>query len=123
MENPVGNLNEQVEKLKDVTVNTDLALTEMRLQFETMMEMQKEERIESQKMHNEEKANIRKHYGRIIIGLIITICLIIGGIVGGLIWFFSNYELKLGTEFSQYLDVGGNGSPTIYDGIHYDRTD
>ncbi len=123
MENPVENLNEQVEKLNDVTVKTDLALTEMRLQFETMMEMQKEERIETQKMHNEEMASMRKHYGRIIMGLIITICLIIGSVVGGLVWFFSNYGTGLGYEFLQELTVGGNGDPTVYDGIHYDRTD
>lgn len=121
MEELVNNLKDNVEKLDEVSSRTDLALTEMRLQFETMMEMQKEERIETQKMHNEEKDKMRKHYGRIIIGLILTLFLILGSIIGGTIYLVTNFEFAT-IEYGQDIQIGGDGNPTINDGIHYNRT-
>lgn len=118
MEELVNNLKDNVEKLDEVSSRTDLALTEMRLQFETMMEMQKEERIETQKMHNEEKDKMRKHYGRIIIGLILTLFLILGSIIGGAIYILTNFEFAFATYQDVYSD--NNGTATIYDGIHFD---
>lgn len=114
----VDAINEEAEKLKEIASGANVALTEMRLQFETMMEMQKEERLERERMYNDEKDKMRKHYGRIIIGLILTICLILGSIMGAAIYIFSNFEFA----FETYQDVhsDNNGTSTIYDGIHLD---
>lgn len=116
MPNVVENLNEKAEQLNKVASSTDLALAEMRIQFETMMEMQKEERIETQKMSHEELDKMRKHYGRIITGLILTICLILGSVIGGAIYLFSNYDFAY---ILQDPTIGGNGDLNLYDGIHY----
>lgn len=118
MEKAIENLNEQAEKLKHIAGSTDLAISEMRIQFETLAEMQKEERLVTQEMHNKEMESVRKHYGRIIMGLILTIVLIIGSLVGAAIYLFTNFEFTFGSY--QELHSGSNGSSTIYDGIHYD---
>lgn len=114
----VENLNQEAEKLKEVAIGANVALTEMRIQFETMMEMQKEERLERERMYNEEKDKMRKHYGRIILGLILTLCLILGGIIGGTIYLLTNFDIAFGT-YIQEPNVGGDGNSTIYDGIHF----
>lgn len=125
MEKVAENLKDNAKKLEDnarelesQSDRTNLALAEMRLQFETMMEMQKQERADMAKLHAETEDKIRKHYGRIILGLILTICLILGGIIGGAIYLFSNFDIDFGT-YIQEPTVGGNGNSTIYDGIHY----
>lgn len=112
----VHNTKETVKKAEIFTNDANIALAEMRMQFETLAEMQKEERIETQKMYNAEKENMRKHYGKIIIGLIATLVILIGGIIGGIVYFLSNYDFKI--EYGQDLYVGGNGDQNIHDGIH-----
>lgn len=116
MDKIVENLADRAEKLEGMANRTDIALTEMRLQFETMMQMQMEERDAIDKRYKEETASIRKHYGRIIAGLILTLCMIIGSVVGAVIYLFSNYDFAVAT----YQDVisGENGVSNIYDGIH-----
>lgn len=114
----VDEINEEAEKLKEIASGANVALTEMRLQFETMMEIQKEERLERERMYNEEKEHMRKRYGRIILGLILTICLILGSFVGGAIYLFTNFDIAFGT-YIQKPNVGGDGNSTIYDGIHF----
>lgn len=103
--------------------DTKIALTEMRLQFETLLEMQKEERIELSKIKKEELDGLResfekqtKHLKHIIIGLILTLCLILGSIIGGVVYVLSNYEIE--TTY-QNVTVGGDGESNIHDGIHY----
>lgn len=125
MSNVVDNLNEKAEKLSDIVGSTDLALAEMRLQFETMMEMQKEERLVLQKMHNEETAKLQdshakeiKHWKHVVIGLILTLCLVIGGVVGTVAYFLTNFDFAV-ADYAQSIDIGGDGNPIIYDGIHH----
>lgn len=102
---------------KDMANNrSDIALTEMRLQFETMAEMQKEERLEMQRNHEKEI----KHWKNICVSLVISLCLIISVIVGSVIYVLSNYEIAVGTY--QDLYVGNNGNPIIEDGIHINDT-
>lgn len=102
---------------------SNVALSEMRLQFDTLAEMQKEERIELAKIHKDEMDSMRqshekqvKHLKHIIIGLILTLCLIISGIVGSVIYVLANYDIE--TTY-QYVTVGGDGESNIHDGIHY----
>lgn len=93
-----------------------MALTEMRLWNDTLAEMYKEERLEQQKNFSEQMDKMRKHYGRIIAGLIISLCLFIGGVIGGVIYVISNYEFAFYTE--QNVDSSDNSTSTINDGIH-----
>lgn len=119
MENQtLTHIEKTAKEIEHYTEGANLALTEMRLQFETLAEMQKEERLESQRMHKEEKEKMRKHYGKIIAGLIISLCLILGGIIGGVVYLVSNYDFGV-LGYNQNAYVGGDGTSTINDGIHF----
>lgn len=122
-EKVVTALEEEAEKLSKIADGANTALAEMRIQFETLAEMQKEERLERDKMHNVAVEKILdkcerevKHWKHICIGLIITLCLIIGSIVGGIVYILSNYDISFG--YVQELYVGGDGNPAVNDGIH-----
>lgn len=128
MSNVAENLKEKAETLENLANGTNIAIQEMRIQFETLAEMQKEERLATQEMHNKEKEQMREHHDKevrhwkhICIGLIATIILIIGSLVGGTIYVINEFDFTIldDPSFSQYLDIGGNGNPTINDGIHY----
>lgn len=118
MEKMAKELDNRANELDDMSSRTDIALKEMRLQFETMMEMQRQERADMAKLNEEEKDKMRKHYGRIIAGLIVTLCLILGIIIGGAIYLFNNFDFAVTTYQDVYSD--NNGTATIYDGIHFD---
>lgn len=120
---PIHDLNEKAKELEQISTGTNIALTEMRVQFETLAEMQKEERIEIQKMHLEENErtrnhydNVIRHYKHIIIGLIVTLCLFIFGLICAVSYVVTNYDFQFG--YTQDLTVEGDGDATIQDGIH-----
>lgn len=120
----LSNLEDTVKEVEHYTEGANLALTEMRLQFDTLSEIQKEERIEYQKMHNESIKEIMdrhekdiKHWKHICMALIFTLVLFIGGIIGGTIYFLSNYDVAFG--YTQDLYIGNDGTNTIHDGIHF----
>lgn len=128
MEKAIEQLQNSANELDKISAGTNIALTEMRVQFETLVEMQKEERIEIQKMHNEtiEKIENRHakdiaHWKHIVIGLILVIALIFGGIVGTIAYILANFDVEFG--YTQSVGIGGDGSHIINDGIHYNRTD
>lgn len=123
MENPIENLSEKAKELESVTSGTNLALSEMRIQFETLAEMQKEERIETQKMHNEAIEKIMErhakelaHWKHIAIGLILTLAVFIGGVVGIVGYFLANFDIQYG--YVQDASIGGDGTTNIFDGLH-----
>lgn len=64
--NNLDNLNNKAKELEHIFEGTNMALTEMRIQFDTLCEIQKGERLEMQKIHNEEKRSIHQRYHRII---------------------------------------------------------
>lgn len=99
-------LEKQAETVKRMAEGTNIAMAEMRLQMETLTAV-----------HKEEKADMRKHYGRIIMALILVICLIIGSIVGGVIYVLANYDIEFGYTQNAYNEVGGDN--IINDGIHF----
>lgn len=122
----VKNVAEKAEKVKAMSDSANLALTEMRLQFDTIAEIQKEERIEYQKMHNESVKEIMdrhekdiKHWKHICIGLILTLALFIGGLIGTVAYILTNFSFEYVDSFAQDVYVGGDGTSTINDGIHY----
>lgn len=122
----VKSVAKKAENAVNAIDNANLALTEMRLQFDTMAEIQKEERLEYQKMHNEAMAKKDeqhekeiKHWKHICMALILAIALFIGSIFGAVAYFLSNYNIAYVDEFVQDVNVGGDGTSTINDGIHY----
>lgn len=130
MDTKQNELNKRAGEVEELSSKANMALAEMRIQFDTLTEMQKDERLEIQKMHILEKENLlkqfseqqesqRKHYTKIILALILTLALLLGSIIGGVVYFFSTYDV-LGVE--QIIGIGGDGNPIINDGIHYDRT-
>lgn len=119
----VKNVAKKAENAVTAIDNANLALTEMRLQFDTMAEIQKEERLEYQKMHNEAMAKKDeqhekeiKHWKHICMALILTIALFIGGLVGTAVYLLTNFEFAYYTE--QNVDSNDNSVSTINDGIH-----
>lgn len=103
-------------RIEETMNKADAMMAETRLQFDTLVTMQHDERIEIQKMHHEELERVRKHFGRIIFGLIIALVILLGGIVGGAAYVLNNFDFE-----TVYQDtyVGGSGFASINDGIHY----
>lgn len=124
-EKVVTALEEKAEELSKIADGANTALAEMRIQFETLAEMQKEERLERDKMHNAAVEKILdkcerevKHWKHICIGLIVALCIFIGGLFGSVLYFFANYDIMT-FDMEQNIDIGGDGNPEIHDGIHY----
>ena len=100
------------QKIAEMTDKANSMMAETRLQFDTLIEMQKDERIEMQKMFHEQLDKTRKHYGRIIISLVLTLVILIGGIVGTIGYILANFDI-IGTTYQETYD-----SSVINDGIH-----
>lgn len=109
MENAARTLEKESEGMNAYAAET-------RLQFDTLVQLQMQERQAIEKRHSEETKDIRKHYGRIIAGLIITLMIIMGGIVGTVVYFLANYDIA---TVYQETDIGGDGYNLINDGITY----
>lgn len=107
-------------EINSITARAETMMAETRLQFDTLIATQQSERMELHKMHQEEMHKVRKHYGRIIAGLILTLAILLGGIIGGVIYVLSNYEIGYITQDTY---VGGDGNSTIYDGVHVTQTE
>lgn len=120
------------EKLNQTVEKASILETEVLLQFDTMAQLQKEERMELEKLfaqersesrqqHAEERASMRKHYQRIIIAISLVLLLIVGSLVGGIIYLFSNFDFAF--EAYQEVSAEGGGNSTIEDGIHVEIPD
>lgn len=109
-------MEETAQKLKDASKVTDAVVAETRLHFDTLVQLQMEERQQSEERHAKEKHEIRSHYGKIIAGLIVTLFLLIGGIFGTVLYLFTNYDFA--TAYQEQT-IGGDGNPIIYDGVYY----
>lgn len=108
------------ETIRSMTDRANAMAAETRLQFDTLVTMQKDERIEIQKMFHDELDKMRTHYGHIIIGLVVTLMILLGGIVGGVAYILTNYEFE---TYSQEQYIGGDGNNDIHDGIHQGGVD
>lgn len=109
-------MEETAKKLENLTTSADAVVAETRLHFDTLVQLQMEERQQSEERHAKEKQEIRSHYAKIIFGLIITLFLLIGGIFGTVLYLFTNYEFA---DAYQEQSIGGDGNPIIYDGVYY----
>lgn len=108
-------LSEQLERFAD---SANAMVAEARIQFDTLVTLQNDERKDMRDAFHREKERMRKHYGRIIAGLIIAMILLLGGIIGGAVYVLSNFDF---VGYSQEAYIGGNGTNNIYDGVHIDR--
>lgn len=113
-------MEETAKKLENLTTSADAVVAETRLHFDTLVQLQMEERQQSEERHAKEKQEIRSHYAKIIFGLIITLFLLIGGIFGTVLYLFTNYEFAAYTS-AQDLYIGGDGNQDVYDGIHFNN--
>lgn len=114
------------DKLNKAIEDTSIIEKEIMLQFDTMAQLQKDERMEREKMYideradmrkqfAEEKASMRKHYQKIILALALTLFLLLGSIIGGTIYLLANYDFTY--EIYQENSAEGGGDSTIEDGI------
>ncbi len=118
------------EKLNQAVEKASMLETEVMLQFDTMAQLQKEERMELEKLfateraetreaHAKEKESMRKHYQRIILAISLVLLLIVGSLIGGTIYLLSNYDI--GFQTYQEVNTEGGGNSTIEDGIRVNR--
>ncbi len=107
------------DRLEKSVDKTNAMSAKARMELDALAEVQSEERLKMQEMNNAQISDMRKHYGRIIMGLIITLAIILGGIVGGTIYLIANYDFAVATY--QNISSDNNSNATIYDGIEYTR--
>lgn len=104
-----------------------------RYEFDAMAEMQSEERQEMQRLFAQERKtthelyvkekevlahnyeNQSKHYKQIIMGLIFTLAILLGGVVCGVVYLFTNFDF--GVVGAQDVISDNYGNSIIYDGI------
>ncbi len=108
-------MNEDIEKnIEHVDVQVPFVA------YETQLERFQEEKRELLDRHEQEKDNIRKHYGKIIVALASALAAMIIGTFGTVIYFLYNYDIMFG--FEQEITTGDDSAATINDGIHYNTT-
>lgn len=119
------------EKLMNETVNAaNVAMAQSSIALDTMLQLQSDERKEKDKAflemldsmearHAEDREKVRKHYQRIILTLALSLLLIIGGLVGGMVYLFANFDFGVATY--QDVSVGNDGDSTIEDGINIEH--
>lgn len=120
------NMAEQV--MNDAAKTFDAASTQTALMTDTILQLQKEKdcewmaRIDSiDERHLKEKSEMRKHYQKIIFTISLALLLIVGSLIGGLIYLLSNYDI--GFEVYQEVSAEGGGDSTVEDGIRYNYPD
>lgn len=113
-------MEETAKRLDNAAKTADAVVAETRLHFDTLVQLQMDERQQSEERHAKEKQEIRSHYAKIIIGLILTLFLLVGGIFGTVLYLFTNYEFAAYTS-AQDLHIGGDGNQDVYDGIHFNN--
>lgn len=111
------------ETVKEMTDKANAMVAETRIQFDTLVTLQNDERKDMRESFRNERAKfldafqaetaaLRKHYGRIIAGLLIALVILLGGIVGTVGYFMANFDF-VSTTYQETHD-----SSQIQDGIH-----
>lgn len=120
---------EMAEKLMNEANNaidaTNVANAQFAAAVDTILQIQKEKDSEyllaiqnTENRHIEDKANMRKHYQKIILSLSLVLLLIVGSLIGGVIYVVSNFDFEFVPSYSQDISAEGGGDATIEDGIH-----
>lgn len=116
------------ERLMDEANNaiefTNVANAQFAAAMDTVLQIQKEKDSEyllaiqnMENRHIEDKANMRKHYQKIILSLSLVLLLIVGSLIGGLVYLVSNYDI--GFQVYQEVTSEGGGDSTIEDGFQF----
>lgn len=117
------------ERVMDETVSAaNVAMAQSTVALDTMLQLQSDERKEKDRSflealdkiearHAEDRDKMRKHYQRIIIAISLVLLLIVGSLIGGLIYLVSNYDI--GFQVYQEVSSEGGGDSTVEDGIRY----
>ncbi len=108
-----------VEHMDKAVENADAVVTASRLNVEMILESHAEERQQAEERHSRDMEAMRKHYTRIIFGLLLTLFILVGSAFAGLVYLMLNYDIGIATY--QDLDASGYGTSIIEDGIHYNR--
>lgn len=114
------------EKINQAIDVTNVATAQAAVALDTMLQLQKEKDTEylttienMDKRNIEERANIRKHYQKIILTISLVLLLIVGSLIGGLVYIISNYDITFQTY--QEVSAEGGGDSTIEDGIRFNQ--
>lgn len=117
------------ERVMDETVSAaNVAMAQSTVALDTMLQLQSDERKEKDQSflealdkiearHAEDRDKMRKHYQRIIVAISLVLLLIVGSLIGGLIYLVSNYDI--GFQVYQEVSSEGGGDSTVEDGIRY----
>lgn len=98
-----------IKVLEDKSEQAHAAVMESRLSLEMVLEK-----------HSEDLEKQRKHYCRIIYALILTLLLLVGSALGGIIYILCNYDIGVIT-YSQDVDADNGSTSMIEDGIHFSK--
>lgn len=126
MEAKVERLEAAVGQLEATLEKANNAEEKLMCQYDTMSQLffEKEKVYldkmeESDKRHAEEKESIRKHYQKILVSICLVLLLIVGSLIGGIIYLVSNYDFSFQTY--QTVTAEGGGDSTIEDGIRFNQ--
>lgn len=109
-------LESNADRLKEVADEINRAEETFMCQYDTMSQLFFEEK----KLLLAQMDAMRKHYGKIILTISLTLLLVIGSLIGGLIYLISNYDIAY--EVYQDVSAEGGGDSTVEDGIHLNGT-
>lgn len=119
------------ERVMDETVSAaNVAMAQSTVALDTMLQLQSDERKEKDRSflealdkmearHAEDRDKMRKHYQRIIVSISLVLLLIVGSLIGGLIYIVSSYDISFQTY--QEVSAEGGGDSTIEDGIKFNQ--
>lgn len=113
----IGNPKEVFENASD---RAEIVMTESRLSIEMILESQKDERQQMEERHARELESVRKHLGRIIFALVLTLILLVGSALGGIIYILMNYDIGV-ISYTQDVYADNGSTSIVEDGIHYSK--
>lgn len=116
MEAGVERLETAVEKLEDTLEKANQSEEKFMCQYDTMSQLF----FEKEKLLLSQMDSMRKHYQKIIISISLVLLIIVGSLIGGLIYLVSNYDVAF--EVYQEVSAEGGGDSTVEDGIHLNGT-
>lgn len=115
--NDMDNLKTPIEGMSQ---QMDAAMAEARLNMDMLLESQKEERQMIEERHSNDMEKLRKHYAKIILGLVLTLVILVGSALGGIIYVLCNYDIGIVT-YAQDVYADNGSTSTVEDGIHFSK--
>lgn len=134
MHDEVEMLEMAAEKLEKTVEEVNQVEERLMCQYDTMSELFFEEKKllldqladerkrydEAEKRHAEKEEAILRRDGRIMLAISLALLLVIGSLIGAIIYVTSNYDIAY--EVYQDVSAEGGGDSTVEDGIHLNGT-